>query len=62
MEALDKNQTIEDLSVDSNPLISLSLALSNEKNITKLLGIIVSKDRQLASSQRGSLYMVEKGQ
>ncbi|MCP4021919.1 MAG: GAF domain-containing protein, partial [Desulfobacteraceae bacterium] len=58
MEELDKKETIEDLSLGSNPLISLCLALSNEKNITRLLELIVTKARHLTCAEAGSLYMV----
>lgn len=53
------NRTRQDKSSSAEHLIDLCLALSREKDLTRLLDLIVTKARQLTNAEAGSLYIVE---
>jgi HD-GYP domain-containing protein (c-di-GMP phosphodiesterase class II) len=55
----EKSSSRHEWHTDTKLLIDLCLALSKEKDVTRLLELIVTRSRQLTCAEAGSLYIVE---
>ena len=55
-----KNEDLKQKSQDLSALNGIGIQLSAERNIEKLLALILSKSREITSADAGSLYLVKR--